>query len=346
MTALLIVPLLAFTGFAVDLGAWYARASAIQSAADAAALAGVTYMPNVDAAETVALDIAAQNGFPDGGDYEVEVEPAGDGNTALRVTITETGVDQYFTSWFTTDVEITRSAVAEYVSPVSMGSPEDFLGNDPVEGNIPYYWLVTFGTNGSKQQGDRYHVRTCTGALIGCTGSANNEFISRGYFFTVTVPEGSVSDDLHIQIFDPWFYDHNNSCGQTWLPTNAQVTNFPGQPTGRFQRGATTWCTGDSNGVGGVSAIGGSNEQGLTVIVREPSTDPFDPTAGDIVCAATYEQVDVIDGPTDGNTTANEYQDFKDLMQGLTSNATNSNNNYGPTVHIESGGTVDQNHTF
>ena len=36
LTALMLLPLLAFTGFATDVGAWYARASRIQRAADAA----------------------------------------------------------------------------------------------------------------------------------------------------------------------------------------------------------------------------------------------------------------------------------------------------------------------
>ena len=37
---LLLVPLMAFTGLAVDVGGWYARGAQLQRAADAAALAG------------------------------------------------------------------------------------------------------------------------------------------------------------------------------------------------------------------------------------------------------------------------------------------------------------------
>ncbi|MBV9953087.1 MAG: hypothetical protein JO291_14135, partial [Acidimicrobiia bacterium] len=40
MTALLLIPLLAFAGLAVDVGSWYARGQQLQRAADAAALAG------------------------------------------------------------------------------------------------------------------------------------------------------------------------------------------------------------------------------------------------------------------------------------------------------------------
>ena len=53
MSALLMLPLLAFAGFAVDIGYWYTHANRMQRAADAAALAGVVWMPNDEKAETV-----------------------------------------------------------------------------------------------------------------------------------------------------------------------------------------------------------------------------------------------------------------------------------------------------
>ena len=73
LTALLLLPLLAVTGLAVDLGAWYARAAAIQRAADAAALAGVVYLPDLGAATTRAESVAAANGFADDGRITVDV---------------------------------------------------------------------------------------------------------------------------------------------------------------------------------------------------------------------------------------------------------------------------------
>ncbi|HET8896063.1 MAG TPA: pilus assembly protein TadG-related protein, partial [Protaetiibacter sp.] len=45
LTAMLMLPLMAFTGLAVDLGAWYARAAQIQRTTDAASLAGVAFLP-------------------------------------------------------------------------------------------------------------------------------------------------------------------------------------------------------------------------------------------------------------------------------------------------------------
>ena len=81
MSALLILPLLAFAGFATDVGSWYAQASRMQRAADAAALAGVVWLPDATQAETVALDVAERNGFADGVD-------------GITVTVQQVGPDR------------------------------------------------------------------------------------------------------------------------------------------------------------------------------------------------------------------------------------------------------------
>src|SRR5690349_18516080 len=66
LAALMLLPLLAFAGFATDVGAWYARANRMQRAADAASLAGVVWMPDLAQARTVALATAQRNGFVNG----------------------------------------------------------------------------------------------------------------------------------------------------------------------------------------------------------------------------------------------------------------------------------------
>src|SRR4051812_26553779 len=56
--------LTALGGFAVDVGNWYWNASKLQNAADAASLAGATYLPgDVDDAVAAAQSALAQNGF-------------------------------------------------------------------------------------------------------------------------------------------------------------------------------------------------------------------------------------------------------------------------------------------
>src|SRR3954454_20523755 len=66
MSALLLVPMLLMAGLSVDIGSWYSRASDIQKAADAAALAGVVWLPDVPTATSYALATAKRNGFEDG----------------------------------------------------------------------------------------------------------------------------------------------------------------------------------------------------------------------------------------------------------------------------------------
>lgn len=347
LTALLIFPILAFTGFAVDLGAWYAKSARIQRASEAAALAGVTYMPDFTRAEQVARDVAAANGFPAGGDITIDVQPAGEGLNAIKVTITDSKVEQYFTTLFVEDVAIGRAAVAEYVSPIRMGSPQNYLGNDPVTGNTPNFWLVTFGQNSPKGQGDRFHTIDCSGgAMIGCNGSSNAEYQRDGYYFTVPVKGTPPGNRLRFQVFDPFFYDYNNSCNVSWLPTAETVanasgfyaTNFPYTKASgegshpdyarwrqRFARGNTTWCAGDSDGNHGTFP-----EPETTFIVREPSSDPFDPTAGNILCAVKYPPIDV----TDEN-------DFRNKLR------SNNTNNWDAVVLVDNtGGTAAHNESL
>ncbi len=50
--ALLLVPLLLLAGLSIDVGSWYNRASDMRKAADAAALAGVVWLPNEAAARS------------------------------------------------------------------------------------------------------------------------------------------------------------------------------------------------------------------------------------------------------------------------------------------------------
>jgi Flp pilus assembly protein TadG len=69
LVALMLVPLLGFTGIVADV-AWYeVSLMRIQRAADAAALAGVVYLPgNVPGARNAALQEAAKNGYTHGVD--------------------------------------------------------------------------------------------------------------------------------------------------------------------------------------------------------------------------------------------------------------------------------------
>ena len=215
MSALLMLPLLAFAGFAVDIGYWYTHANRMQRAADAAALAGVVWMPNDEKAETIALETAKANGYDDAAaNIEVRVTPVG--NRRLQVYIHDTDVDMFLSSIFIDQVDIERQALAEYVQAIPMGSPDNTLGNDPDRWNItgysrPYYWLNTSGPDGRKANGDRHTAGVCD-AYSGCSGTTNLEYSDDGYFYRLNVDARPVSGDLLLQVYDPAFFYTGDVC--------------------------------------------------------------------------------------------------------------------------------------
>lgn len=288
MTALVLVPLLGFAGFAVDVGGWYARASSLQRAADAASLAGVVWQPDFSQAESEARAAAARNGFTHGVDG-ITVEVFDAGPNQIEVRITDTDADLYFAGLFVDNVSIGRSSTSEYVKSVPMGSPENYLGNDPIQGNSPNLWLATFGPQTSKRSGDRYHTEVC-GVAIFCSGSVNDEFTPEGYFFTVSVT-GVQAAPLNFEIFDAVHHDYEDLCSagflfndgtvgaEAWYSGNVDgLANYPEEryeKGGAGNPGGAAWCPGDNGLVGNYE---------MTVIVRAPDGTPFDNTDNPVVC--------------------------------------------------------------
>ena len=111
--SILFVVLLGIAAFAVDLTHARSAAQRAQNAADAAALAGVVVMPDLDAATEIARQVAADNGVnPD----DVVVE-AGAGTDELKVTVRDR-VRTFFAPAIGIDtLSMTRSATAQYEAP-------------------------------------------------------------------------------------------------------------------------------------------------------------------------------------------------------------------------------------
>jgi Flp pilus assembly protein TadG len=129
LTAIMMVTLVGLSAFAVDLGWFYVNSARVQRAAESAALAGVVHMPQdyLGKAAPTAMQIAAANGYDDGFDRaSVTVTDGlhwGQPNQ-IEVEISDT-VDTFFLRIFgRTEQTITRSAVAECVPPLPLGSPE------------------------------------------------------------------------------------------------------------------------------------------------------------------------------------------------------------------------------
>lgn len=193
-TALLLIPLLVFTAFAVDVGSWYYQATRQQQAADAAALAAVVWMPDVVKATAAAEEIAAANGFPAfeqqrdaggalvfdaGGDpvydltkpyAQVTVEPVSAQSVKVRI---ELEGEVYFGAVVMDNgPQIARRSVAEYILPVPMGNPSSAIGtgNEPNPAGVQNMWLAVNSFCAGRSQGDPFSTRYLTSSFY-CPGS-------------------------------------------------------------------------------------------------------------------------------------------------------------------------------
>jgi Putative Flp pilus-assembly TadE/G-like len=309
--ALMLLVLLAFCGFGIDVSHWWFVGQKQQRAADAAALAGSIYLPNdLATGQATALHVSAQNGYKNGVNATVlatqEPQPS-----RIRVTITTT-ITNFFAGLVGYNTQtIARDAVADFQGPVPMGSPTNKLGQDPDEcvpatpGSCANFWLNTSGPKGTKREGDRFATEVCNdGTVANCTGTVNEEYNPLGYLYRVRVNSIVAGESLMIQVYDPAWIHTGDFCN-TNMPTqinHAQITALTGAPwnitnvapapvTGasRYATSAsgqsitlngTRWCTGDQN-------AGAGSENNTSYIVRAPDSTPWTDVDNPIVTTAT-----------------------------------------------------------
>lgn len=309
--AIVLIVLLGFAGFAVDMSNWWLQAERVQRAADSGAHAGVVFLPgDLPSATSTARTAVERNGYQLSGSGQnatarVSQEP---NPNRLRVKLT-TEVDSYFVQLLgINSVTIEREAVAEYVAPVPMGSPENKLGNDP-EGTDPgtNLWVNISGTQTGKQQGDRYQSRVCDGSPreVACTGAVNDEYAQEGYFFAMDVTAPDPSRPLIFQVYDAAFVNVGFTCADTnGMPTSQQIHGQSGFTalTSRFSDAATRYgssrsglststtprlataqrfCSGDGHGSASFAAMD------TTFIFREPDDTPWSQTDNPVINTAT-----------------------------------------------------------
>lgn len=293
--ALLLIVLLGMAGFAVDLSNWWFQSQRLQKAADAGAHAGVVYLPADPAsAAVVAKRELGRNDFPVTGmrknaDATVSQEP--NNPNRLRVSVT-TKVNTYFVGLLgVKEVTLTRQAVAEFISPVPMGSPENKLGNDP-EINDPgtQMWLNISAPQTGKEQGDKYHSKVCTATPkeVGCNGSTNDEYDKDGYFFSLKVSQVEPGKPLVFEVFDAAWVNNGLTCGD-YMPTYNQrawlATKFPDAMT-RYSD--VRYCAGDGHPGSGAGSV-----MDTTFIVREPDDTPWTHLDNPVIDIATCKPVTV-----------------------------------------------------
>jgi len=294
MVGLMLPIFMGMVGFGVDFGWLFWNGIKIQHGADAAALAGVIYEPDDRAsAYAEAIASAGENSYNSAsGATTVSPVDFTDDPTAvenpnqLRVTITH-AVPTFFMRVFGLNtIDITKTAVAEYVLPLPLGSPVNEFGNDPTTGYLPEFWGNIHGYYTGRGMGDRY-ASQCTGweSGSGCTENPDRRqtsyslptvgatsTASGGYIYGLEVATaGSVS----LQVFD-----------------------------GQFTRG------------GGDRVLVGDNPQGgdegptTVFILYDTDPTPLDTSDNTVLCVEEFEPRDALMPTADDDTTFAEYDTY------------------------------------
>lgn len=331
LTAVLVPVLILLAALAIDTGRWYVEAARVQKAADAAALGGVTYMPNNYAsATTTAGAVSGDNGFADSGTPACSATTLAAGTkcvstfktgvaSELGVTVSSTITNVFGTIFGNRTTTIARTAIADYQGPAIMGSPCNTFGNEPnstsgtvaptgtsipttlqggyatCQSRTPNFWATIEGPQTTKDQGDRYSTLTCSSGTDGCSGTTNSEFDANGYFFVVRVGEDAKNNPVTVQLFDPAFIYTGVTCGD--LPSsgisNGMNPYVPTDATTRYGRTATSgFCTGDYFPGGG-----GSNAMVTSFVLRN-KTLTYNPLQATVISGCVKQFGSVTSAPS------------------------------------------------
>jgi hypothetical protein len=165
--ALMLTALIGLVGIAIDVTYAWREELRVQRAADAAALAGVVYLPgNVGGGTGASVAEATKNGFTT--NAPTTTVSAGQDPSNIRqmdVSIT-TKVPTFFVRVFGIDTfTVTRSSKAVYILPVPMGSPDSYYGM------FGPYKMCSSGTGSS-----------CTTASVPLKGPDGETVTNRGFW--------------------------------------------------------------------------------------------------------------------------------------------------------------------
>ncbi len=252
--ALMLTALIGLVGIAIDVTFAWKSGLQIQRAADAAALAGVVYLPADVGTATLRADAIAQaNGYTIGGKTSVTVEPNPANDHQLDVTITAP-VQTFFVRLFgINNWTVSKTARAGYVMPVPMGSPLPYYGvgcfvlktgqptppacsvaknngvGDSGVPNGPFTnlggWGAIITRGGNAENGDAYSPQYNVNY-----GGNNASYDPLGYYYTAALPAGG-----SISVFDPGFCAMGTNpagtgsygAGDHWIGTsNTPVSTF------------------------------------------------------------------------------------------------------------------------
>lgn len=221
MAALMLTALLGFSGIALDIGWYHINVLRIQRAADAAALAGVVYLPgDTPGAFAAARAEATKNGFTDGANGVVVTASQDAINQNLISVTIRASAQTFFARFFgVNSFPAERRARAEFILPVPMGSPQDFFGvqnlcrDSDVAPLCPElasaggsgilatqgYWASVEMKGTQRGNGDAYSTYYDSAQ----PGGINAGYDPLGYSYVVELPAGTVNGK--VWVFDPIF---------------------------------------------------------------------------------------------------------------------------------------------
>jgi Flp pilus assembly protein TadG len=229
--ALMLTVLLGMAGFAVDLGSWYLRSAKLQRAADAAALAGVVWMPGDPASARAAAVATLQRNGIDTSKVAVTYPPPS-ATQQFRVQLSDANVPTFFSRPFVDKVTETRVATGEYVTPVPMGSPRNTFGT----GNLlpsPHrenFWAAVSGWCSGRENGDlRQAAKDQTFVSSNWTCGAglppNPDYLSTGYLYAVDFAS-TPGTNITIEIYDPGYHPTGSNADNSLRSGSTVTTTF------------------------------------------------------------------------------------------------------------------------
>lgn len=213
----LIFVLVGMVAVVIDISWYWTNQLKVQRAADAAALAGVVYLPgDPGTGRSASHAESAKNGYSNGVDGAVVVPNPDPVNTRQMNVTVSAPVETFFMRVFGIDtLTASRRAKAEYVLPVPMGSPQAYYGINELErsggqSKLPVqrpfgtsvnlnpqgFWAGIFTKGSQRGNGDAYSPMYNGGT------NPNVDYDPNGHAYTVEIPS---SGGGAVYLFDPAF---------------------------------------------------------------------------------------------------------------------------------------------
>lgn len=290
--------------FAVDVARWYVEGARLQKTVDLAALSGVVALPSDPTdAQSLARTTSVANGWTIDDNLVTFQAQQLANPTRLQVTMSSQ-VDNTLARLFgVPTTRITKTAVADFAPPATLGSPCNVLGRQDMDpdvvgdcGDNQNYWLNVAGPESTKRNGDNFAASWCNDdSTDGCRrgvrqAPANvdyNDF--PGYVYIV---EAGRSGTLRLEGYDLGFYETGDFCNRPMPSVPAGLASDPDYQD-RFVRGNSTsadpFCSGDVRFGPDNSGSGDAVDTQFSIL--EPSPSVYRPLDGELFCQGNYEGV-------------------------------------------------------